>query len=72
MPLIAAVSARVCVLELRTLRMTPAGCRLEEGSEMEVLYEGVAGLDIGKKTLTVCVRSRGRGAGERRRGRSRR
>ena len=23
---------------------------------MEVLYERVAGLDIGKKTLTACVR----------------
>src|SRR3954471_8906114 len=26
---------------------------------MEVLYERVAGLDIGKKTLTVCVRTPG-------------
>ena len=26
---------------------------------MEVLYERVAGLDIGKKSLTVCVRTPG-------------
>src|SRR5206468_3956390 len=29
----------------------------EEGSAVEVLFERVAGLDIGKKTLTVCVRT---------------
>ena len=26
---------------------------------MEVLYERIAGLDIGKKSLTVCVRTSG-------------
>jgi transposase len=39
----------------------------EEESEVEVLYERVAGLDIGKKTLTLCVRTpgpRGRRASE--------
>src|SRR3978361_137223 len=50
---------------LRSLRTTPAGCRLEEGSEMEVLYERVAGLDIGKATLTVCVRTPGSRGGRR-------
>ncbi|RBY79030.1 hypothetical protein DQ240_22785 [Blastococcus sp. TF02A-26] len=29
---------------------------------MEVMHEGVAGLDIGKATLTVCARTPGRGA----------
>src|SRR3954453_22301224 len=58
-PLIAAVSARVCVLELRALRTTPHRGRPGEGSEMEVLHDRVAGLDIGKKTLTVCVRTPG-------------
>ena len=28
---------------------------------MEVMHERVAGLDIGKATLTVCVRTPGRG-----------
>ena len=32
---------------------------------MEVLYERVAGLDIGKKTLTVCVRTPGPRGGRR-------
>src|SRR3954454_13087885 len=32
---------------------------MRRGSEVEVLYEWVAGLDIGKKTLTVCVRTPG-------------
>src|SRR4051794_41924594 len=32
---------------------------------MEVLYERVAGLDIGKKTLTVCVRTPAPGGGRR-------
>jgi hypothetical protein len=29
---------------------------------VEVLFERVAGLDVGKQSLTVCVRRRGRGA----------
>src|SRR3954449_3108283 len=33
------------------------GRRPEEGSEMEVIYNRVAGLDIGKASLTVCVRT---------------
>ena len=28
---------------------------------MEVLYERVAGLDVGKASVTVCVRTPGRG-----------
>src|SRR3712207_9484855 len=32
---------------------------------MEVLYDRVAGLDIGKKTLTVCVRTPGPWGGRR-------
>ena len=32
---------------------------------MEVLFERVAGLDIGKKTLTVCVRTPGPRGGRR-------
>src|SRR3954451_6556355 len=35
----------------------PIGRRPEEGSEMEVIYNRVAGLDIGKASLTVCVRT---------------
>ncbi len=31
----------------------------KEGIRVEVLYERVAGLDIGKATLTVCVRTPG-------------
>src|SRR4051794_10356431 len=64
-PLIAAVSARVCVLQMRALRTTPVGGRPKEGSAVEVLFERVAGLDIGKKTLTVCVRTPGPRGGRR-------
>jgi len=65
-PLIAAVSARVCVLDLRALRTTPRKVvDGEEGIGVEVLYERVAGLDIGKATLTVCVRTPGPRGGRR-------
>jgi transposase len=37
----------------------------EEGSKVEVLFERVAGLDIGKKTLTVSVRTPGPRGGRR-------
>src|SRR5919107_1500748 len=37
----------------------PIGVEAEEGSAVEVLHERVAGLDIGKATLTVCVRTPG-------------
>ena len=40
---------------------------------MEVMFDRVAGLDVGKESVTVCVRTPGpRGAGAARRGRSRR
>ncbi len=39
---------------------------------MEVLFERVAGLDIGKATLTACCAPRDRGVGAGRRARSRR
>ena len=42
------------------------------GIAMLVLDERVAGLDIGKASLTVCVRTPGPRAGGRRRGRFRR
>src|SRR4051794_37399669 len=34
-------------------------CRRGEWSQVEVLYDRVAGLDIGKATLTACVRTPG-------------
>jgi hypothetical protein len=34
---------------------------------MEVLYERVAGLDVGKASLTVCVRTPGARRGSRKR-----
>jgi transposase len=37
----------------------PVGVDAEEGSDVEVLFERVAGLDVGKATLTVCVRTPG-------------
>ena len=40
---------------------------------MEVMFDRVAGLDVGKESVTVCVRTPGpRVGGTRRRGRSRR
>ena len=40
---------------------------------MEVMFDRVAGLDVGKDSVTVCVRTPGsRGADTARRGRSRR
>src|SRR4051812_41252595 len=57
-PLIAAASAWVCVLAEGppgdAYRYSTGG-----GVLMEVLFERVAGLDIGKATLTVCVRTPG-------------
>jgi hypothetical protein len=43
---------------MRALRTTPLQVvDQREGSKVEVLFERVAGLGIGKKTLTVCVRT---------------
>src|SRR3954471_15568247 len=57
-PVIVAASAWVCVLA-----EVPPGdayrCRAEEGSQVEVLFERVAGLDVGKAAVTVCVRTPG-------------
>lgn len=39
--------------------------RNEELIEMEVLYDRVAGLDIGKASVTVCVRTPGGRRGSR-------
>ena len=58
-PLIAASSAWVCVLAEGPPDDVLQVVDGEEGSEVEVLFERVAGLDIGKKTLTVCVRTPG-------------
>jgi transposase len=49
----------------RALRAASTGDRLEEVVGMEVLFERVAGLDIGKASLTVCVRTPGPGGGRR-------
>ncbi len=60
MPLIAAASAWVCVLAEGppddAYRLSTGG-----GISVEVLFERVAGLDIGKASLTVCVRTPGPG-----------
>jgi transposase len=37
----------------------PVGVDAEEGSNVEVLFERVAGLDVGKASVTVCVRTPG-------------
>jgi transposase len=37
----------------------PVGVDAEEGSDVEVLFERVAGLDVGKASVTVCVRTPG-------------
>src|SRR3954469_25267819 len=58
-PLIAAVSAWVCVLAEGPPDDVLQVVDGEEGSEVEVLFERVAGLDIGKATLTACVRTPG-------------
>src|SRR5665647_1677814 len=46
----------------RALRVTPDWFSLPKGSvvvAMDVMFERVAGLDIGKKSVTVCVRTPG-------------
>ena len=58
------------------LRTVP-GCRARvaparKGVVVEVMYERVAGLDVGKDAVTVCVRTPGAVAGGARRGRLRR
>src|SRR5687768_1958994 len=45
----------------RALRTTPYRVADRGGIGMEVLFERVAGLDIGKASLTVCVRTPGPG-----------
>ena len=58
--MIAAVSAWVCVLA----EGPPGGVHHRFGEEVisvEVLFERVAGLDIGKNSLTVCRRTPGAG-----------
>jgi hypothetical protein len=60
-PLIAAASAWVCVLaEGPPGDALPAVVR-EEAVAVEVLFDRVAGLDIGKNSLTVCRRTSGAG-----------
>ena len=56
--MIAAVSAWVCVLAEGPPDDTPSVAR-QGRYPMEVMHERVAGLDIGKATLTVCVRTPG-------------
>jgi hypothetical protein len=51
------------VLRQRALRGASLLAHAEGGrgtGRMDVLYERVAGIDIGKKTLTCCVRTPGR------------
>ena len=56
--MIAAASAWVCFLA-EGPPDDDIGRRPQEGIDMEVLFERVAGLDIGKASLTVCVRTPG-------------
>ncbi len=58
LPLIAAASAWVCVLA-ENFRTASTDRRPEEVVAVEVLFERVAGLDIGKESLTVCMRTPG-------------
>ena len=54
--------ARGSVSWQRTFRATPAAMAAaadRKESEMEVLFERVAGLDVGKDSVTVCVRTPG-------------
>lgn len=57
--MIAAESAWVCVLAEGPPDDALQVVDGEEGSEVEVMFERVAGLDIGKATLTACVRTPG-------------
>jgi hypothetical protein len=50
---------RGSVSRQRALRTTPCRSSTGGGISVEVLYERVAGLDIGKATLAVCVRTPG-------------
>ena len=61
MPLIAAASAWVCVLAEDPPDDAPPAVDVEGVVAVEVLFERVAGLDIGKASLTVCVRTPGPG-----------
>src|SRR3712207_1116511 len=60
-PLIAAASAWVCVLAEDPPGDAPPAVVREEVVAVEVLFERVAGLDIGKNSLTVCRRTPGAG-----------
>jgi hypothetical protein len=60
-PLIAAASAWVCVLAEDPPGDAPPAVVREEVVTVEVLFERVAGLDIGKNSLTVCRRTPGAG-----------
>ena len=62
MPLIAAVErVGLCPGRGPSGRRPPAVVR-EEVVAVEVLFERVAGLDVGKESLTVCVRTPGPGS----------
>ena len=61
MPLIAAASAWVCVLAEDPPGDAPPVVEAEGVVAVEVLFGRVAGLDIGKESLTVCVRTPGAG-----------
>ena len=51
--------ARGSVSRQRALRTTPCRSSTGGGISVEMLYERVTGLDIGKATLAVCVRTPG-------------
>src|SRR4029453_17188365 len=61
-------STRVCVLaEVPPDRRREARVvsRSEKGDAMEVMFDRVAGLDVGKETVTVCIRKPGPRGGRR-------
>src|SRR6266550_2629023 len=62
--------ARGSVSWQKTFRATPVVVVGKDVVGMDVLFERVAGLDVGKGSVTVCVRAPG-GPGRRRRGETR-
>src|SRR3954451_13896802 len=60
-PVIAAVERVGLCPWQRTLRTASTGRRQGGVVQVEVLFERVAGLDIGKASLTVCLRTPGPG-----------
>ena len=60
MPWVVATSTRVCVLAEvppDQCRQAMVASRRNGGDAMEVMFEPVAALDVGKETVTVCLRN---------------